>query len=122
MFSRRPPAVHRSRVLCVLLASLVLAAGCGGSSTSTRTVTSAPAATAPAATEPKASTHEYPAAVQRTILAGCMHGGIQSQCTCVLKKLQANYTLTQVQAIEQAMSKGVTPPAGFTKIAAECKG
>jgi hypothetical protein len=113
--------MHRSRVLCVLLAPLVLAAGCGGSSTSTRTVTSAPAATAPAATEPKASTHEYPTAVQRTILAGCMHGGTQSQCTCVLKKLQANYTLTQVQAIEAAMKANVAPPAAFTKIAAECK-
>jgi hypothetical protein len=122
VLSRIPPAVHRSHLLIALLAPMLLAAGCGGSSTATHTGMSAPAATAPVATQPAATAHEYPAAVQRTLLAGCMHGGTQSQCTCVLKKLEASYTLTQMQAIERAMKANVAPPAGFTKIAAECNG
>jgi hypothetical protein len=111
--------MHRSCVLSALpLVALVVAAGCGGA---TRTVTATPAATAPTATQPNEKEREYPADVQRNIVAGCTHGATESQCKCVLKKLEAHYTLAQLKAIEQGIEMKVAPPAGFTKIAAECK-
>lgn len=111
--------MHRSHVLSALvLVALVVAAGCGGAA---RTVTSAPTVKAPAATQPKGKEREYPAEVQHDIIVGCTRGATQSQCTCVLKKLEARYTLEQLRAIEQGITVKVPPPAGFTRIASECK-
>jgi hypothetical protein len=39
----------------------------------------------------------------------------------VLKKLEAHYTLARLNAIGQGMKVNVALPAGFTKIATECK-
>jgi len=118
--------MRRTHVLAApLLIALVVAAGCGGGThtvTATPAVTAAPAVTTPTAAQPKGKEREYPAEVKRDLIVGCMHGGTESQCKCVLKKLEAHYTLAQLRAIEQGMKANVAPPAGFTKIAAECKG
>jgi hypothetical protein len=114
---RVPPPVRFYVPSAPLLVALIVAVGCGG----TRTVATTPTAKAPGVAQPKGKAREYPAEVQQNIIVGCTHGATESQCKCVLRKLEAHYTLAQLRAIEQGMAAKVTPPAGFTKIASECK-
>ena len=142
----RKPSFAGIIALSALAIALVVIAGCG--STTTKTVTAAPATTATAAPTPaqvketqaaerragtakaskeagreKGEEREYPAALQRTIIAGCMAGkATESQCKCVVKKLEAHLTMAQLAAIERGMAANVPAPPSFTKYAKECKG
>jgi hypothetical protein len=136
----------RSTSAAALALALVVMAGCGG--TTAKTVTAAPAATVTTAPTPargkeaqaaekraaaaqgskeagreKAEKYEYPAALQHTIIAGCRAGdATESQCKCVVKKLEAHLTVAQLAAIERGMATNAPAPPGFTKYAEECKG
>jgi hypothetical protein len=71
----------------------------------------------------KEKEREYPAEVQHNVIVGCTaHEATESQCRCVLKKMEVHLTVEQVLAIEQGMRGGVPEPPEFTKWAEECRG
>src|SRR5262249_18361815 len=64
----------------------------------------------------------YPLAVQQNFLSGCEEGKTSnsSACHCSLAEIEANYSVSDVERIEEAHKHGAPLPTRFTQISQEC--
>jgi hypothetical protein len=64
----------------------------------------------------------YTQADQHNILAGCEEGKTPNPtlCHCVLAKIEANYSVAEVKALEAGIKRGAPTPRRLTKLSLEC--
>jgi hypothetical protein len=106
----------------LLLAVLVVAAGCGSGKrhTSALTATGAtPVATTGASTSqatPRHVTYRYPRALQRAFLVSCVrNGGTTGICACTLHRLQERMPVVQFSKVGRALQTKRKPPAALER-------
>lgn len=69
------------------------------------------------------SSSTYPDKIKQAFIKGCsekLKPEMQSNCSCMINKLEKQYTLTEFLEISFDLSEGRKPPARFMQIAFEC--
>ena len=69
------------------------------------------------------SSNAYPEKIKQAFMKGCseqLKPEMQSNCSCMINKLEKKYTLAEFLEISFNLSEGRKPPASFIQIASEC--